>query len=75
MDEIHKAVSSRVVKNWEDFTQEACVHTEKFVRFIKDWLASIQQLPAPQSDETLEKRRQHGEEMASLAERLFEGRE
>jgi len=73
MGEIHEAVSRRVLKNWEEFIQEACAHTERFVLFIKDWLASIQQLPTPQSDEALEQRRIHGEEMASVAESFLRG--
>ncbi len=75
MGEIHKAVSSLVVNNWEEFIKEACAHTESFVGFIKDWLAGIQQLPTPQSDKALEQKRQHGDEMASAAEKQLRGRE
>jgi hypothetical protein len=71
--EIHNAVSSRVLKNWEEFIQEACVHTEKFVGFIKDWLASIKILPTPQSNETLELKRKHGDELANSAEHFLKG--
>ncbi len=48
---------------------------ESFVRFIKDWLASIQQLPAPQSDDVLEQRQRHGAELAEAAEKLLRSRE
>lgn len=71
LGKIHNAVSNRVLSNWEKFIKEACAHTEGFVRFIKAWLASIQQLPAPQNDEALESRRQHGTEMEASAERLL----
>jgi len=73
MAEIHNAVSNRVLNNWEEFIKEACAHTEGFVRFIKDWLVSIQALPVPQSNESLELKRKHSEEAAGLAERLLRG--
>jgi hypothetical protein len=73
--EIHKVVSARVLNNWENFIKEACAHTEKFVRFIKDWLESIQQLPTPQSDEVLEQKRQRGDEMVVAADKQLRGRE
>jgi hypothetical protein len=73
MGGIHKAVSSRVLSNWEEFIKEACAHTESFVCFIKDWLVSIRQLPTPQSDEALELKRQHGDEITGVAEKLLRG--
>ncbi len=71
LEKIHAAVSSRVLSNWEKFIKEACVHTEGFVGFIKSWLAGIQQLPTPQSDEALENRRKLGTEMEANAEKLL----
>ena len=69
--EIHNAVSARVLSNWEQFIKQACVHTEEFVWFIKEWSDGLQQLPVPQSDEALETRRQHADEMAATAEKLL----
>jgi hypothetical protein len=75
LGEIHNAVSSRVLNNWEEFIKEACIHSEKFVSFIKEWLAGIQKLPTPQSDEVLELKRKHGDELVIAAETLLKGRE
>jgi hypothetical protein len=71
LGKIHDAVSGRVLTNWEKFIKEACVHTDGFVRFIKKWLASNQQLPVPQNDETLEGRRKLATEMEASAEKLL----
>lgn len=71
LEAIHNAVSARVVKNWEHFIKQACTHTEGFIRFIKEWLAGLQQLPVPQSNEAMENRRQHAVEMTASAEKLL----
>ena len=71
LGEIHQAVSARVLTNWEQFIKQACVHTEGFVWFIKEWLAGLQHLPVPQSTKALENRRQQADEMTASAEKLL----